>query len=271
MSDINTVGAIHRPGLRHAVVGAAALLGLLAAAPGTAWAERGGHDQDGRFDRRGGQVVGQSRGPMGQAMERAVGGPPSRPSPPPANLPRGRWWDGAYGHSHDYPVPGYRYRALPPSAHAVYWGGARYAYGGGVWYTPSPYGYVVVRPPYGVVIGDLPAFATLLTIGAASYWYANGAYYRQAPGGYEVVSPPVEAQVVDGNGNAPDRVYIYPRLGQSADKQASDEYECHRWAVGQSGFDPTAEATGSSSDISRRRDYTRAQAACLDGRGYTVK
>jgi hypothetical protein len=31
---------------------------------------------------------------------------------------------------------------------------------------------------------------------------------------------------------------IYPKGGQDAEQQKKDEYECHEWAVGQSGFDP---------------------------------
>ena len=34
--------------------------------------------------------------------------------------------------------------------------------------------------------------------------------------------------------------YVYPQKGQSADQQKKDEYECHGWAVKQTGFDPTA-------------------------------
>ena len=37
--------------------------------------------------------------------------------------------------------------------------------------------------------------------------------------------------------------YVFPQKGQSADQQKKDEYECHSWAVKQTGFDPTA-ATG---------------------------
>ena len=33
--------------------------------------------------------------------------------------------------------------------------------------------------------------------------------------------------------------YVYPAKGQSADQQKKDEYECHQWAVKQTGFDPT--------------------------------
>lgn len=34
-------------------------------------------------------------------------------------------------------------------------------------------------------------------------------------------------------------VYIYPTKGQSPEQQNRDRYECHTWAVQQTGFDPT--------------------------------
>jgi hypothetical protein len=126
---------------------------------------------------------------------------------------------------------------------------------------------------------------------------------------------------------------IYPKQGQSPDQQSRDRYECHTWAVQQSGYDPSnpqAAATGNNRSgmaketlrggargaaagaaigaiagdagkgaaigataggLSRRfkekdrqndqssagttnpgqQSYQRAMAACLDGRGYSVK
>lgn len=37
--------------------------------------------------------------------------------------------------------------------------------------------------------------------------------------------------------------FVYPAKGQSAEQQKKDEYECHQWAVQQTGFDPTKPAT----------------------------
>jgi hypothetical protein len=34
-------------------------------------------------------------------------------------------------------------------------------------------------------------------------------------------------------------IIAYPAKGQTADQQNQDRYECHRWAVQQSGFDPS--------------------------------
>jgi hypothetical protein len=35
------------------------------------------------------------------------------------------------------------------------------------------------------------------------------------------------------------KVYFYPTQGQSAEQQERDRYDCHVWAVKQTGFDPT--------------------------------
>lgn len=34
-------------------------------------------------------------------------------------------------------------------------------------------------------------------------------------------------------------MYVYPKDGQDNAQQDKDTYECHSWAVGQTGFDPT--------------------------------
>ena len=67
--------------------------------------------------------------------------------------------------------------------------------------------------------------------------------------------------------------FVYPAKGQSPEQQSRDRYECHRYAVEQTGYDPTQAGGGVSSDIasSKRSDYFRAEEACLDARGYSVK
>jgi hypothetical protein len=34
-------------------------------------------------------------------------------------------------------------------------------------------------------------------------------------------------------------LYIYPKNGQAEEQQRRDRYECHAWAAGQTGFDPS--------------------------------
>jgi len=204
-----------------------------------------------------------------QAQGRHGGGPGYGPGGHGQVSMRGYGWGGGYGHGWG---GGYRYGYYRPVAGWgwVPWGGVRYGYYNGYWYAPYGGAYAVVQPPYGVVIGGLPAFATAVALGGAAYWYANGVYYREyAGGGYEVVAPP--AAGAPGGASTVARTYIYPKLGQSAEKQASDEYECHRWAVGQTGFDPTAAANGQNTVTTQRSDYARAQGACLEGRGYTIR
>lgn len=44
----------------------------------------------------------------------------------------------------------------------------------------------------------------------------------------------------DPEGQAPAaQVYFYPKGGQTPEQQDRDRYECYRWAVSQSGFDPS--------------------------------
>lgn len=150
---------------------------------------------------------------------------------------------------------------------------------GGQWSGGHRYGGGWGWRGYGGVLGVLPAVATVLTIGAITYWVADGQYYRAVPsGGYVLVPPPeaVEPGRMAGGDRpfsppGPDRLYIYPRNGQSAEKQASDEYDCHKWAVGQTGFDPVNATLGTAAGSGQRGDYVRAQSACLDARGYTAR
>jgi hypothetical protein len=166
-------------------------------------------------------------------------------------------------------MPPGRVVVLPPRPPPpLWWRGVSYRHWDGIWVTSSPRGWITVRPPIGIVVHDLPAFRTALVIGGLTYLYVNGVYYRERDeGGYEVAAAPVPE-------DPPlDRLFVYPREGQSAEQQASDEYECHSWAVAQTGYDPTGVATGQTSTVSttRRDDYQRASSACLEGRGYTVR
>jgi hypothetical protein len=132
----------------------------------------------------------------------------------------------------------------------------------------------------------LPAAYATYWWGGVPYYYADNAYYTWNAGynGYVATDPPPVAGGTDnsvGYGNdgsdpgpagaqpgvGSSDVYLYPRNGQTEDQQASDRYECHRWAVDQSGFDPTrgSQASGNGAD------YRRAMTACLDGRGYSAK
>ena len=181
--------------------------------------------------------------------------------------------DSRHGHDRVYADRGVAVAAVPHGAVVVHDGPNRYWFHGGVWYHPDGHRFVVVAPPIGLFIPVLPPFYTTLLIGGIPYYYANDAYYvwREPMHQYEVVPQP--ANVDSAATPAGDNVFIYPNRGQSQDQQAKDRYECHRWAVDQTGFDPTLNGGGVPSDqaTAKRSDYQRAMSACLEARDYTVR
>jgi len=193
--------------------------------------------------------------------------------------PHAQHYDAHFNHNQYYPVHGMAVNAVPHTAVIVNHPAGRYYYSGGVWYAPRGPSYVVVAAPVGVYVPVLPAFYTTVWFGGLPYYYANDTYYqwRADQNGYEVVAPPAEAGGDAGAAatQAPpsDDMFIYPQQGQSEDQQASDKYECHKWASSQSGFDPTQSGGGVPPDQAdaRRADYQRAMKACLTGRGYSVR
>ena len=155
----------------------------------------------------------------------------------------GGYWHGVYWpHCWYYPGWAWYYPVLPIGYVTYWWGGVPYYYWNSLYYTYSPAdnGYVVTDPP--------PA-------GGEGSADANGGAYEQAP------------QANYGGSNAAD-LYVYPRNGQTQEQTQNDRYECHSWAVSQSGFDPTQsqQQAGGNPD-----DYHRAMVACLDARGYTAR
>lgn len=232
---------------------------------------RGDVQRDHRGDHRDGH---RNLSPNGHRHDDGRWSGPHRPLPAPAPVAAAPMWhDRGHQHDHRYPRAGTVVQVLPAPAPRVLWQGVPYRFHEGVWYTPAGRGHAVVRPPRGVWVSDLPFWRTVVVVGGLSYLYLNGTYYRERPhGGYEVVDAP--AAIDQGAAAAAaERVFVYPRNGQSAQQQAADEYDCHRWAVAQTGFDPAASATGvvQVADANQRADYPRARGACLEGRGYTVR
>jgi len=62
----------------------------------------------------------------------------------------------------------------------------------------------------------------------------------------------------------------YPRNGQNQERQARDHYDCYQFGVAQSGYDPMRSGYGVASS-GNQAEFARAQAACFEGRGYTVR
>ncbi|HEV2269710.1 MAG TPA: DUF6515 family protein [Steroidobacteraceae bacterium] len=283
--------------------------------------------------------------------------------------------DRRQGHHHVYPDRGAVIRELPQGAIGVNYAGISYRFVAGVWYERLGPAYIVVAPPIGLIVPNLPAFATSFDSAGKAYLYANDVFYRPRPdlGGYEVVNDPQDAEperalaparvpssrLASAASSAPAAtvrpaiqtnetgaeaaaqpatqiekaavlpavataaqpatqiertavlpaaaaaaqpvtqiektaaprapavaapasdspapanpiaVAIDPRHGQSADQQAMDRYECYRFAVAQTGFDPlAARSRAASEDVARSdAEYSRAQTVCLESRGYSV-
>jgi len=182
-------------------------------------------------------------------------------------------FDAHFHHNQYYPPAGYAVRRLPGEGRWVEHGGGRYWYGGGVWYRPWGPRWIVTSPPFGVYVDALPPYYTTVWYSGLPYYYANGTYYQYQDDRrvYEVVEAPPEAAVAESP--PVEDIFIYPRDGQSAEQQAKDRYECHRWAADQTSFDPTRPAgdVPPTQARARRGEYFRAMTACLEGRGYSVK
>jgi hypothetical protein len=183
-----------------------------------------------------------------------------------------RGWDTRYRHNRYYPARGHYVSSLPRSYHTVYHRRSPYYFSGGVWYRPFGRHFTVIAPPIGLIVPILPPFYTTLWLGGIPYYYANETYYTYyRDGGYIVTDPP-KAEISETAPDA-DWLYSYPSQGQSEQQQADDRYACHRWASGQTGYDPTQPLGGvaASETAQTRSDYQRALGACLEGRGYSVK
>jgi hypothetical protein len=161
----------------------------------------------------------------------------------------GHAWVGGYWHGvywpHCWYYPGWAwYLPVLPLGYATYWwGGVPYYYWNSLYYTwnPADNGYVVTDPP--------PA------AGAGGSADTNGGDYEQAP-------------QANYSGSGAADLYVYPRNGQTDEQTQNDRYECHAWAVSQSGFDPTRSQQQGGGNPA---DYRQAMAACLDARGYTTR
>lgn len=167
-----------------------------------------------------------------------------------------------------YHRPGYHIRRLPTGIRRLYHRSFPLYYFGGTYYRPGSNGFTVISAPIGVRVKSLPVgFATLI-LGGISYYHVNDVYYRQQGNEYIVVDTPVETASanIDSSVYASGDWVIYPRYGQSDEQLQQDRYECHLWAFERTNYDPSQPYQ----DNSLRSDYYRAQAACLEGRGYTI-
>lgn len=82
-----------------------------------------------------------------------------------------------------------------------------------------------------------------------------------------VNAPPTPPLAMPPATVASDRLFVYPKGGQSEAQIAADRNTCTNWASAQTGYEP-----GKSPPTDpRHADFKRASAACLESHGYAVK
>jgi len=212
-----------------------------------------------------GQAIGQHTGGAHAGSGATAGGPHQH-------------FDSRFSHNQYYYDHGYSVHRPPAGGIGELHGrdGGRYWYHGGNWYRWRGGAWVVWGAPIGLFVPVLPLYFTTVWWNGVPYYYANDTYYLwdESQGEYEVVAPPdgIEAS---GSTQAPpsDQLFVYPKNGQSPEQQSKDDYDCHHWAVEQTGFDPTKAGGGVAPEqaVNKRNAYFRAKVSCLEGRGYTVK
>lgn len=237
-------------------------LALLAGFGGLTLAQDSG-DKGGRTHTQA-EALQAERAQRGEVTEPRIRGRRTEPARRAEPVERARL-DQRHHHNHYYPPRGYVAPALPSGAFSVRHGSGHFFFHGGVWFRPAGTRFIVSLPPIGIVIPILPPTYTTLWVGGAPYYYANGVYYAKVPGqGYTVVAPPADVEIAQPVPQAPDadnlpEQVIYPRNGQSAEQMETDRQDCNRWAMTQ----PNAQSNASV--------FQRAIAACMEGRGYTVR
>lgn len=218
-----------------------------------------------------GQQRNYGRPDQGNVYQRPV---PGRPEPPSFRPDQQQRPSPSYNTRPSRPSPDRVVTRLPPGYRPYYWSGSPYYQYDGYWYRPYGSSFVLSAPPYGLYVSTLPPFYSTVFIGGSRYYLADDTYYSYDLGrrSYVVVQPPSGTRSATAAEPAvePQRdaeLYVYPQKGQSEQQQADDRYECHRWAVGQTQYNPVDAVYNPD----KRGQYDRALTACLTGKSYSVK
>ena len=164
-------------------------------------------------------------------------------------------WRGYSGGRGYYGYGGWRYRGSPG-----WWGGIGLGF-----YLPV-----------------LPWYYDTYWWGGVPYYYADQTYYvwDDDVNEYQAVDPPAGLRAANGAHGASspggtssvNELFAYPRNGQSEAQQARDRTECKQWAASQTDPDRAGKSTDASGGTPAAPEtYLRAEAACLEGRNYTVR
>lgn len=78
---------------------------------------------------------------------------------------------------------------IPPRHAVILHGRERYHYHAGRFYRPWDSGFVLVRPPLGLIVFSIPLGNRVVVSAGITYHVYGDVYYRRVPAGYEVVEP----------------------------------------------------------------------------------
>ncbi len=164
------------------------------------------------------------------------------------------WWGAALGAALTFPFYYSRYWENPgPYYYSPYYGPGPTVYVNPPVYVQRPQSYVVPETQPKTVVTQSPS-SGVIELGPVSALPPASSYVAPSP---------------DSDQGPSGQSFVYPSKGQSPQQQANDRYECNRWAINESGYDP---------DLRTHRNpetgpvaYGRALSACLDGRGYAVR
>jgi hypothetical protein len=158
------------------------------------------------------------------------------------------------------------------------YGGFRHGwYGGG--YGPWGYG---AGWGLGLYLPFLPLGYSTYYWGGVPYYYADDSLYTwdadsgeyvtvAPPDGSPDVAPPNSSAETGSAAAAKVDLFAYPKAGQSEQQQARDRDECRKWARAQTDGGSSQTPSESIVTSSAHAGYLRAEAACLEGRNYSVK
>ena len=95
---------------------------------------------------------------------------------------------------------------------------------------------------------------------------------------YQAVVPPLQVMNQTAVQRGGTDLFAYPKNGQGTEQQARDRQECRDWAASQMGSSamttgaaPGAAPPSATVAPANSEANLRAQVACLEGRGYSVK
>ena len=194
---------------------------------------------------------------------------------------RGPVWSGGVRSGGVHVYAGGMVRVPPGGYMTSRYRGDSWYFGGGHWYRPWRGGYAAFYPPVGLCLSALPFGYATYVYRDIPYYYYEDIYYTAAPaGGYMVVDPPPEREERRPSPPPPsssrqdpaaDALLIIPKEGQKEVAMIADRQKAQRFAVAESGYDPTYSDPSDPGTPRARRAYLRAMKSYLEERGYSVK